>query len=142
MTILDRSDGKRQIGDWEEGLCSELAASGTLHTEERKRKRGVERGKKMNIFRIILILLCFFFWLSPNAFSAELYGQVVYRDGRPARNVELFISGREEPIRTDRSGFYSIELERGVYTLSIGENRKEIFLSPKGTRVDFRIDRQ
>lgn len=93
----------------------------------------------MNILRTIIFLGCTFLFLCSHGFAAELYGQILYRDGRPAREVTITIDGRS--ARSDRSGFYSIDLEPGKYTIRVGSYEKRIFHSNSGTRVDFRISR-
>ena len=102
----------------------------------------------MKSFRIILLLLFFFLLLDQNASAtnAELYGQVLYRNGGPVSSVEvIIIKGEEESnstsTTTDRSGFYSKELKPGEYTLKVKGKEKKIFLSPRGTRVDFKISK-
>lgn len=94
----------------------------------------------MNISRIVLLSLFLYFFLCSSAFSAELHGQVIYKDGRPAEYVEILIND-EVKSRSDNSGFYSVDLDKGVYTIRVQGVAKKIFLSPKGARVDFRINR-
>ena len=97
--------------------------------------------------RVILLLLFSFLLLDHNASAvdAELYGQVLYRYGGPASYVDVVFEKEKSPIdkiKTDRSGFYSIKLPPGEYTLKVeGGKGKMIFLSPRGTRVDFRISK-
>lgn len=102
----------------------------------------------MKSFRIILLLLFSFLLLDQNASAtnAELYGQVLYRNGGPVSYVEVIIvKGEKESdstsTTTDRSGFYSKELKPGEYTLKVKGKEKKIFLSPRGTRVDFKISK-
>lgn len=102
----------------------------------------------MKNFRIILLLLFSFLLLDQNASAtnAELYGQVLYRNGWPVSYVEVIIvKGEKESdstsTTTDRSGFYSKELKTGEYTLKVKGKEKKIFLSPSGTRVDFKISK-
>ncbi|MDL1983254.1 MAG: carboxypeptidase regulatory-like domain-containing protein [Deltaproteobacteria bacterium] len=106
----------------------------------------------MKSFRIILLLLFSFLLLDQNASAAnaELYGQVLYRNGGPVSYVEVIIvKGEKESdststsTTTNRSGFYSKELKPGEYTLKVKgkEKEKKIFLSPRGTRVDFKISK-
>lgn len=102
----------------------------------------------MKSFRIILLLLFSFLLLDQNASAtnAELYGQVLYRNGGPVSYVEVIIvKGEKESdstsTTTNRSGFYSKELKPGEYTLKVKGKEKKIFLSPRGTRVDFKISK-
>ncbi len=95
----------------------------------------------MNIFRVVLFFLFLSFFMYSNVFSAELYGQVVYKDGRPAGYVEILVNDKVKS-RTDSSGFYSVDLEKGVYNVSVQGISKRIFLPRKGARVDFRINRR
>lgn len=96
----------------------------------------------MKIFRIVFLLLIVSLLFCQGAFAAKLYGQVLYRNGWPAANVQIVvIQGSQEIdiITTNKSGFYAKELSAGEYTLKVSKKEKVIFLSPKGTRVDFRI---
>jgi hypothetical protein len=93
----------------------------------------------VNILRIIIFLGSAFLFLVSNGFAAELFGQILYRDGRPAREVNVSINGGS--ARTDRSGFYSINLDPGQYSIRVAGQEKRIFHSRAGTRVDFRISR-
>jgi len=99
------------------------------------------KGIAMSVFRIILLFFIFFAFMCSGALvAAELYGQVVYKDGRPAGDVEISVNG-EVKGRTDSSGFYSIDMDKGVYTVSVRGISKRIFLPRKGARIDFRINR-
>jgi len=95
----------------------------------------------MKSFRIILLLLFSFLLLDHNASAvgAELYGQILYSDGWPASNVDVVFEKNKDPIKTDRFGFYSKDLDPKEYNLKVKGKEKRIFLSPRGTRVDFRI---
>ena len=108
--------------------------------EGEKIEKNFQMENHMNIFRIVLLFLFLSFFLCSSAFSAELYGQVIYKDGRPAGYVEILIND-EVKSRTDNSGFYSVDLDKGVYNVSVQGISKRIFLPRKGARVDFRINR-
>ncbi len=96
----------------------------------------------MKTFRIVFLLLIMSLLFCQGALAAKLYGQVLYRNGWPAANVQIIViqgSQKIDTITTNKSGFYAKELAAGEYTLKVAQKEKMIFLSPKGTRVDFRI---
>jgi hypothetical protein len=93
----------------------------------------------MNRLRMILLSLVCLFWFCTSTIAAELRGQVLYDDGRPAPNVEVLIDG--EKTKTDGSGFFSIDLNPGKYTIRVGKRKTTVFLSKDGTNVNIKISR-
>ncbi len=100
----------------------------------------------MKRFRLVFLLLSFAL-LCQNLFAqdlAELYGQILYRDGKPARQVSITIfEGKQEVAQTETnsSGFFSVELRPGEYLLKVNGKDKDVFLSPRGTSIILRIGR-
>lgn len=97
----------------------------------------------MKPFKKIYFLFFTFMLATISQVSAsELFGIVSYK-GQPLANAEIIIKSKK--IMTNSKGYYSIELEPGLYTLEIklasGETRKEkVDVFPQDTEKNLKLE--
>ncbi len=93
----------------------------------------------MYTLRILIFLFGMIFCTCVSTYAAEMYGQVLFTDGSPVAYTDVLVNDNVTTT-TNQSGYYSIQqLNPGEYTVSVKGKSKSIFLSPRNTRVDFRI---
>jgi len=69
------------------------------------------------IQRVLLMMLALAF-LPPVAGASELFG-TIQQKGKPLKDAEITIVSSDKKVKTNAKGYYSVDLEPGVYTLKI-----------------------
>ncbi len=90
----------------------------------------------------IIILLMTILLLPCSALASELFGTIWYK-GKPLQNAEITI--KDEKIKTNAFGYYSIRLDPGTYTLGIklpdGKIKEEkVDIFPQDTEKNLKLE--
>jgi hypothetical protein len=76
------------------------------------------------------------------AWASELFGKISYK-GTPLKNAEITV--KDKKIRTNESGYYSVDLDPGSYRLSItlpdGSTREvKVDVFPQDTEKNLKLE--
>ncbi len=95
------------------------------------------------MLRYLMILAFVIVMICPlTAGASELYGTIWYK-GKPLQNTEITI--KDNKIKTNSLGYYSIRLDPGTYTLGIklpdGKIREEkVDIFPQDTEKNLKLE--
>jgi len=76
--------------------------------------------------------------VSSSAQAVELTG-TVYTGGTPSANLAFTVEGLTDPVRTDGSGRYKVDLAPGKHVLIIKGQRIEVTVGKERTNQDIRL---
>ncbi len=94
------------------------------------------------MIKFIVTILMAILLLPCSVLASELYGTIWYK-GKPLQNAEITI--RDEKIRTNNLGYYSVRLDPGKYTLviklpdgKVKEEKVDVF--PQDTEKNMKLE--
>ena len=86
---------------------------------------------------VVAALLATLLWRSES-WASQLYGVVLFPDGKPAANESIQVQGGPRAI-TDSSGGYLLDLPPGKYSLQVKNKKFEVEVLPQDTRNDLHL---